>query len=297
MVNSIKKGKCIDCGKVICEVSIRCRKCAKGLIKGLTIEEIYGNEIASKLRKERSERVRGANNPAKRPEVRLKNSLWHKGISPGNKGKKYEDYMSKEKIIKVKEAIKNREWNFSPETRYKRSLYAKLHNPMNKPEIKLKHRKIMDSKEYRENLSIKTSEGIKNMSIEKKEKHKQKHRELWRNENYRKKHLYNSCIKRTTTIEIKIMEFLNELQIDFIHQYFINDIKAKYFCDFYIPKLNLVIECDGNYWHNYPNGTAKDILRNEQLKLKGYKILRIWEKDIRKMKTENLKEMIDNVRN
>jgi very-short-patch-repair endonuclease len=47
--------------------------------------------------------------------------------------------------------------------------------------------------------------------------------------------------------------------------------------------MNLVLECDGNYWHNYPLGTERDHLRTSELIKKGFKVLRLWESEIKNM--------------
>ncbi len=52
--------------------------------------------------------------------------------------------------------------------------------------------------------------------------------------------------------------------------------------DFFIPDKNIFIFCDGNYWHNYPNGKARDTKQVKYLQNKGYKAIRIWETDIKK---------------
>lgn len=55
--------------------------------------------------------------------------------------------------------------------------------------------------------------------------------------------------------------------------------------DFYIPHKKLVIECDGDYWHNLPGVQENDRRKTLQLEAKGYKVLRFWEHEIRNMET------------
>lgn len=52
--------------------------------------------------------------------------------------------------------------------------------------------------------------------------------------------------------------------------------------DFYLPDENVVVEVDGDYWHNYPNGTEKDREKTKCLIEKGFRVVRFWERDIRK---------------
>lgn len=88
-------------------------------------------------------------------------------------------------------------------------------------------------------------------------------------------------------------DFLDKLGVEYVYQFEAKDIGR--FFDFYIPKSNLIIEIDGDYWHGNPDKYTKDELKNHQKKtqrIDEYKtkwalmhsipILRIWESDIRK---------------
>lgn len=103
--------------------------------------------------------------------------------------------------------------------------------------------------------------------------------------------------KQDTKIEKKMQGFLKELQISFIAHKRIRNIVHAYNCDLFIPSLNLVIECDGNYWHNYPIGTVIDHQRNREMRERGYKVLRIWEEEIRDLKLNGLREILIEVQN
>ncbi len=97
---------------------------------------------------------------------------------------------------------------------------------------------------------------------------------------------------KDTSIEIKIQNYLKILGIDFFTHRYIKEIEHAYQCDILIPSKNLVIECDGNYWHNYPIGNETDIMRNIELRKAGYSVLRFWENDIRVMEIEDLKNKL-----
>lgn len=84
-----------------------------------------------------------------------------------------------------------------------------------------------------------------------------------------------------TKIEIKIQQLLSELNINFLKHHPIRDIQHSYNCDVFIPCYNVVIECDGNYWHDYPDLTSIDLIRNQELQNAGYKLLRLWESEIK----------------
>jgi very-short-patch-repair endonuclease len=53
-----------------------------------------------------------------------------------------------------------------------------------------------------------------------------------------------------------------------------------YTVDICYPSLYVVIEVDGNYWHNFPFGLARDKRKTQFLEELGWKVFRYWEKDI-----------------
>ncbi len=102
--------------------------------------------------------------------------------------------------------------------------------------------------------------------------------------------------KYDTKIEVKIQMFLREIGYEFFtHQYM--KIEHGYQCDILIPALNLVIECDGDYWHKYPIGLEKDHIRTKELLEKGFKVLRLWECEIKEMSIDKFKEDLDIIKN
>lgn len=82
---------------------------------------------------------------------------------------------------------------------------------------------------------------------------------------------------RTTKIEKIVYEYLENQKIQFEKQKLINN---KFLVDAYIPKFNLIIECDGDYWHSLPNIIKKDKRKNAYLKKCGFKLIRISETSI-----------------
>lgn len=100
------------------------------------------------------------------------------------------------------------------------------------------------------------------------------------------------CPKKDTSIEIKIQNFLKELSIEFFTHQYIN-IKNGYQCDIFIPSKNMIIECDGDYWHNFPNGNNIDHIRTKELLQNGFKVLRLWENEIRDMNINKFKKRME----
>ena len=112
-----------------------------------------------------------------------------------------------------------------------------------------------------------------------------------------------------TSIEIKIQDFLRKLNIEFVIHYSVYPICE---VDIFIPSLNLIIECDGDYFHcnpkkysadfiRFPESSKKmtakmiwekDNFRTQQLLKKGFKVLRLWESDIRKMSLDQFEKIL-----
>jgi very-short-patch-repair endonuclease len=71
----------------------------------------------------------------------------------------------------------------------------------------------------------------------------------------------------------------------------IGDIGHAYNCDLFVPSMNLVMECDGTYWHKYPYGREIDLIRNKEMWAKGYRVLRLWENEIKVMELDDLQNL------
>ena len=99
---------------------------------------------------------------------------------------------------------------------------------------------------------------------------------------------------KDTKIEVKIQNFLKQLDIDFVKHKPIINIEHYYQCDVFIPSKNLIIECDGDYWHNYPIGNFMDWVRNEEIPEAGYDLIRLWEWHINSMDIGEFKSLLAN---
>mgnify|MGYP003335209607 CR=1 FL=1 len=110
----------------------------------------------------------------------------------------------------------------------------------------------------------------------------------------------SKCKKKNTFIEIRIQEFLNQLNVIYESNY----IKDGFAFDIYIPKHNLIIECQGDYWHMNPvvykdkkpdniqkKNIARDLKKIKYLSKNNYRYLYLWEYDIRR-NFELIKESI-----
>ena len=94
----------------------------------------------------------------------------------------------------------------------------------------------------------------------------------------------NTLIEQKTAAELERRGFIrNE---DFFQNFGIAGIKN---VDFYLPKLNTVIECDGCLYHAckkcgftkyYQDILQRDVKNTKQLKIAGYYVFRFWEHEI-----------------
>jgi len=116
---------------------------------------------------------------------------------------------------------------------------------------------------------------------------------------------------KNTKIENKIKRFLDLSKIEYTQHKLLTEIKHFYQCDFYIPKQKginkiTILECDGCYWHgcnlcmkelnkNQIKQKAKDNKRNKELKGKNYKVIRLWEHEIKKLNLLEFKRRFINL--
>lgn len=129
--------------------------------------------------------------------------------------------------------------------------------------------------------------GNKNcLGVRQSEETKKKHREYRHTEEAILK-IKMASIKRgqprvnyqNTSIERKIKRELELRQIEFRQNVPIEGIAN---VDFLLPKENIIIECDGDYWHNLPGVPERDAFKTKKLKEVGYEVFRFWEHEINK---------------
>ncbi len=51
--------------------------------------------------------------------------------------------------------------------------------------------------------------------------------------------------------------------------------------DFYLPDYDIIIQCDGDYWHNRPEVKQRDVTQDLVYSFNSYKVFRFWEHEIK----------------
>jgi DNA mismatch endonuclease (patch repair protein) len=95
---------------------------------------------------------------------------------------------------------------------------------------------------------------------------------------------------KNTSIEVRMMSLLDDLGVFYEQQKSIGGIAI---VDFFIPEKNLIIECDGCYWHGCPihhpmfhqNARRKDMEKTARMEELGFKVIRFWEHEIKNIST------------
>lgn len=93
--------------------------------------------------------------------------------------------------------------------------------------------------------------------------------------------LYDTEIERITKQE------LIKRKIKFFDQYYI----LGSIVDFYLPDYNIVLYCDGDYWHSREEVISRDKYFNKKLEKAGYLVVRFKESDIK----NNINKLISKI--
>ena len=108
--------------------------------------------------------------------------------------------------------------------------------------------------------------------------------------------------KRSMTIpENKIAVMLTDNNIPYYHQFFLTKDGVCKAYDFKIKGKKILIEVDGDYWHGGPackkhffkldEVIKNDAIKDELAEDNGYKLIRIWESDIKNNNIDIVKEL------
>jgi DNA mismatch endonuclease (patch repair protein) len=259
------------------------KRIGMGIWKGKTYEEIFGIEKAKEIKIKQSKSSIGK---IKSKESRLKMSkskkiLFKKGkLSPWNKGL---NKNTDKRVLRYASVLK-KEYDKNPNIKCG---FKKGHEYLGGGKFEI-------GNEYYK-LRKKTLKGRK-LS----EEHKRKISE------YRNKQVLP---KKDTTIEIKIQNLLSALHLEFFTHKYISEIQHRYQCDIFLPEQigitqKTIMECDGCFFHccpickkeGYPwtgKTRQKDKDRTKELIEAGYRVIRLWEHEIKTITLEELKRRIE----
>lgn len=222
----------------------------------LKISEGVRKSITDEERKRRSEAMSGDKNPAKRSDVREKLSRMMQGKNNPMKRPEVKELFMGDKHPAKRAEVKER------------LRYAAIKNWQTdgyRDKVTEAHRRKKLTKEHREKIS----EGLKH---------------------YLDSLSYDELIARTeagriaamsttagTSLERTVWEVLDSLNVEYETQKRI----GPFFVDIYVPSKNLIIECDGEWWHSHPNQVKYDRVRDAYLQKRGYQVLRLPERVIK----------------
>lgn len=119
-------------------------------------------------------------------------------------------------------------------------------NISNIPEVKAKAsitRAETCVQRYGQNCIFKTSEFKAHIQDQYHVDNVMKNSEVMRKAMRNKQHKSN--------LEVRLHNFLNTYNIEYIEEYVIKDDSMIHSFDVYLPKYNILIDCDGDYWHSY----------------------------------------------
>jgi very-short-patch-repair endonuclease len=104
-------------------------------------------------------------------------------------------------------------------------------------------------------------------------------------------------------LERIVADQLDSVGIKYKFQFFISDNRVCKSYDFKLDGLPIILEIDGDFWHGNPNtknhyDKVDDVKQNDEIKSKmandrGYKVIRLWERDIKKDPSIVLKSLND----
>lgn len=213
-----------------------------------------------------------------------------KKISDANKGR----ILSEEHKRKIR-ISRHKGIPLSKETKRKISIASKKH--WSNPECRRKHVEADNTPERKNKLSginhynygkHRTEETKRKISVAKKVTDKMTKGERLI---YMLPAIRASQRANPSSIERIICKVLDEVGIKYKTQ--IPFHCGRFIADIFIPSKNLILECNGEYWHNYkifPKRKKRDESFEEYAKNKGYRLVWLWESEIRKNSKDLLRK-------
>lgn len=94
---------------------------------------------------------------------------------------------------------------------------------------------------------------------------------------------------RDTGIELRVEAELQKRGINYQKQVPLCKVAI---VDFYLPEYRIIIQCDGDYWHNRNGSKERDLRQDAVLTFNGFNVYRFWEHEI----NESVENCINGIR-
>jgi len=98
-------------------------------------------------------------------------------------------------------------------------------------------------------------------------------------EKVRRARIHRVFPKKLTSIELALREEFGRRGLAFeMHRPLFGQFQP----DFVFDQERLIVQADGDYWHNLPGALERDAIFNETARANGWHVLRFWESEIKK---------------
>lgn len=202
-------------------------------------------------------------------------------ISIAQTGKHYSKETNKKKGLHAigNKYVLGKHWKLSEETKQKMSIAQSGKKHPYLSDYNKKRKGIFHHREETKKKISNSTLGEKNHFFGKKHSFKTKLLFIQNGINSIRK----SGKLKISKAELKLKDYLIQNNINHIHQF-----QYKYgIADFYLPDNNLIIECNGSYWHSRPDYIERDKRKIAYLTSQGFNVLTLNSEDIMSGK-ENL---------
>lgn len=221
---------------------------------------------------------------------------------PWNKGKKMSDEYKRKLSEAHKGQVSSMKGKHHTEEAKRKMSIAKLGKPSPRKgvvlsdEVRAKMSKSAMGKKVSEETKRKIGNSIKGhpsytkgmkWSDETKEKMSVSQKQKWANKTKEQREAEVKCLVENargnyenTDIEVIVENELLFYGIRYVKQKYVFSGVRSFVLDFYLPDYKLVIECNGDYWHNLPRGKQRDKELKEYVESTNHNIVFIWEHEI-----------------
>lgn len=181
--------------------------------------------------------------------------------------------------IKIKSEISKKLWK-NNEFRNKITNASIVNNTTDKYKEEQRQRtiKLWENGEYKTSVSNSVRHALADPLI--RERISNGLRRKWLEDSYRSSVLLSLDRVKTSSIQILLYNYLDDLDVDYIREGADTTI-GYYTFDCLIPKYKLLIECQGDYWHSLPKAIRNDRSKFTYISkyFPEYTIMYIWERE------------------